>query len=109
MSFDVALAEEIWTAKYRFKTDQGVGDSSFAETAARVARAVASAEAPDVRALWEERYRDAISDFRFIPAGRVLASFRDHEDAVRRPGPRRGRHRAVGYLVQLFCHGGHSR
>jgi ribonucleoside-diphosphate reductase alpha chain len=73
MSFDVALAEEIWTAKYRFKTDQGDGDSSFAETAARVARAIASAEAPDAHALWEERFRDAIADFRFIPAGRVLA------------------------------------
>ena len=73
MSFEVALAEEIWTSKYRFKTDQGEGDSSFAETAARVARAVAAAEAPDVRGLWEERFRRAIEDFGFIPAGRVLA------------------------------------
>jgi len=47
MSFDVALAEEIWTAKYRFRTDRGDGDSSFAETAQRVAQAVAAAEAPD--------------------------------------------------------------
>ena len=30
MSFDVALAEEIWIAKYRFKTDEGSGDDSFA-------------------------------------------------------------------------------
>ena len=35
--FDVALAEEIWAAKYRFRADDGAGDSSFAETAARVA------------------------------------------------------------------------
>jgi ribonucleoside-diphosphate reductase alpha chain len=73
MGFDVALAEEIWTAKYRFRTEAGEGDSSFAETAARVARAVAAAERADVRALWEERFRKAIADFRFIPAGRVLA------------------------------------
>jgi ribonucleoside-diphosphate reductase alpha chain len=73
MSFDVALAEEIWTAKYRFKTDEGDGDLSFAETAARVARAVAAAEAPELRGPWEQRFRDAIADFRFIPAGRVLA------------------------------------
>lgn len=73
MSFEVALAEEIWTAKYRFKTDQGGGDSSFVETAARVAKAVAAAEAPELRGPWEERFRDAIADFRFIPAGRVLA------------------------------------
>ena len=73
MLFDVALAEEIWTAKYRFRTDDGSGDSSFAETAARVARAVASAEAPEHRAYWEERFREAVETLRFIPAGRVLA------------------------------------
>ena len=73
MSFDVALAEEIWTAKYRFRTDEGKGDSSFAETARRVARAVAAAETPELRGPWEERFRQAIEDFRFIPAGRVLA------------------------------------
>jgi ribonucleoside-diphosphate reductase alpha chain len=73
MPFDVALAEEIWTAKYRFKTNDGAGDSSFAETAARVARAVAAVESPKQRALWEERFREAIESLRFIPAGRVLA------------------------------------
>jgi ribonucleoside-diphosphate reductase alpha chain len=72
MSFDVALAEEIWTAKYRFKTAES-GDDSFAATAARVADAVAAAEAPEARALWERRFRKSIEDFRFIPAGRVLA------------------------------------
>ena len=39
MTFEVALAEEIWTAKYRFGTGEGEGDRSFDETAARVARA----------------------------------------------------------------------
>jgi ribonucleoside-diphosphate reductase alpha chain len=73
MSFDVALAEEIWTAKYRFKTADEAGDDSFAATAARVANAVALAEEPRNRALWEARFREAIADFRFIPAGRVLA------------------------------------
>src|SRR5690348_4828276 len=74
MSFEFALAEEIWTAKYRFKTGEGDGDSDFTDTAARVARAIAGAEAPDARRrLWEERFRDAIEDFRFIPGGRVLA------------------------------------
>lgn len=73
MLFDVSLAEEIWTSKYRFVTKQGEGDASFAETAARVAHAVALAEEPEQRALWEERFRHAIEDFRFIPAGRILS------------------------------------
>ena len=71
--FDVALAEEIWTAKYRFRTDDGSGDSSFAETAARVAKAVARIEPEGRRAYWEERFRTAVDTMRFIPAGRVLA------------------------------------
>lgn len=73
MSFEVAIAEEIWTAKYRFKTDAGTGDSSFEETAARVATAVAAAEAPQKRRELQARFRDVIADMRFIPAGRVLA------------------------------------
>lgn len=73
MGFDVALAQEIWTAKYRFRTASGGGDSSFAETAERVARALAAAERPEARGHCEERFRQAIEDFRFIPAGRILA------------------------------------
>ncbi|HVU29124.1 MAG TPA: adenosylcobalamin-dependent ribonucleoside-diphosphate reductase, partial [Sphingomicrobium sp.] len=71
--FEVALAEEIWTAKYRFRTGGGDGDESFADTASRVATAVAAAEPQAKRALWEERFRKIVADFRFIPAGRVLA------------------------------------
>jgi len=73
MSFDVALAEEIWTAKYRFAPAEGEGDESFAATAARVAAAVAQAEAPSLREHWRGRFQEAIADFRFIPAGRILA------------------------------------
>jgi ribonucleoside-diphosphate reductase alpha chain len=73
MSFDVAIAEEIWTAKYRFNDNEREGDSSFADTAERVAKAIAAVESTEVRALWEARFRDAVADFRFIPAGRILA------------------------------------
>ena len=73
MAFEVALAEEIWTSKYRFKAEGGEGDGSFGETAERVARAVAEAEDANQREQWQSRFRDAIADMRFIPAGRVLA------------------------------------
>ena len=65
MSFDVALAEEIWTAKYRFQPSDGSGDDSFAATAERVAAAVAEAEMPPLRDHWRERFREAIADFSF--------------------------------------------
>jgi ribonucleoside-diphosphate reductase alpha chain len=73
MSFEVALAEEIWTAKYRFEAEGGKADVNFAGTAARVAKAVATAEPPDQRAIWEAQFREAIQDLSLIPAGRILA------------------------------------
>ncbi len=71
--FDVPVSAEIWNAKYRFAPQEGGGDADFADTAARVAMAIAQAEAPGVQTDWETRFRAAVADFRFIPAGRVLA------------------------------------
>ena len=67
------MAEEIWAAKYRFKAVDGAGDELFSDTAARVARAVAAAEAIELRSSWERKFREAIEQFHFIPAGRILA------------------------------------
>ncbi len=73
MSFDVAIAEEIWTAKYRYMPRDGEADQDFTATAARVARAVAEAEPEEARDSWRARFFDSIRDFRFIPAGRIIA------------------------------------
>ncbi len=73
MGFDVGLAEEIWASKYRFAPPEGDADNDYVATAARVAVAVAEAEAPSVRGEWAMRFREALADFRFLPAGRILA------------------------------------
>jgi ribonucleoside-diphosphate reductase alpha chain len=73
MGFEVALAEEIWSAKYRFAPTGGEPDEDFAATATRVARALAEAEDPVNRIAWYERFREAMLDFRFLPAGRIIA------------------------------------
>lgn len=73
MEFANALAEEIWTAKYRFRPSAEEGDASIDETIARVATAVAAVEREEVRAEWHARFAEALTDFRFIPAGRILA------------------------------------
>ena len=73
MSFDVSIAEEIWTAKYRYVPREGEADQDFTATAARVARAVAEAEPEQARDAWRARFFDSIRDFRFIPAGRIIA------------------------------------
>ena len=73
MPFDAPIAEEIWTTKYRFAPASGEGDDSFDATARRVATAVVAAESPELRAEWQARFEEALTDFRFIPAGRILA------------------------------------
>jgi ribonucleoside-diphosphate reductase alpha chain len=73
MGFDVGLAEEIWHSKYRFVPPEGEPDEDFTATALRVARAVARAETHKVRQEWQDRFFDAVCDFKFLPAGRIIA------------------------------------
>ncbi|MBX3485863.1 adenosylcobalamin-dependent ribonucleoside-diphosphate reductase [Phenylobacterium sp.] len=73
MAFDNPLAGEIWSGKYRYNPATGVGDGSLEETWARVARALAEAEAPELRAVTRDRFEAALRDHRFLPAGRILA------------------------------------
>ena len=72
MPFDTPLAAEIWEKKYRFRSEAGE-DRDFAATLQRVADAVAKAEKPASRKIWRARFHEALTDFRFIPAGRILA------------------------------------
>jgi ribonucleoside-diphosphate reductase alpha chain len=75
MAFDSPLAGEIWTSKYRFSSSDGERgpESVIEETWARVARALARPEPTDQRAAWTLRFAAALNDFRFLPAGRILA------------------------------------
>lgn len=46
-----------------------------AQMMARVARGIADSEAtPELRELWAERFRWVLDDFKFVPAGRILAA-----------------------------------
>lgn len=69
-----AISQQIWDMKYRFKTPDGAAiDKSIEDTWSRVAAALAEAEAPDARADWAAKFRTALEDFKFIPAGRIVA------------------------------------
>jgi ribonucleoside-diphosphate reductase alpha chain len=72
MPFDAAISGEIWNSKYRFLSDAG-GDASLEETWARVAAAVAEAEPATARRRAREKFEAALSDFQFLPAGRIIA------------------------------------
>lgn len=70
--FAAPIAEQIWDMKYRFKAADGTPiDATIEETWGRVARALAAVEADP--AAWEPRFLAALEDFRFLPAGRILA------------------------------------
>ncbi|MCC6306038.1 MAG: adenosylcobalamin-dependent ribonucleoside-diphosphate reductase [Rhodobacteraceae bacterium] len=70
--FAAAIAEQIWDMKYRFRDADGtLHDLTVEDSWRRVARALAAAEADP--AVWEARFYAALEDFRFLPAGRILA------------------------------------
>jgi ribonucleoside-diphosphate reductase alpha chain len=66
------VSRQIWDAKYRLKTNDGVPvDFTIEDSWRRVARALAAIE--DDPASWEQPFYEALQDFRFLPAGRILS------------------------------------
>ncbi|PVH30020.1 adenosylcobalamin-dependent ribonucleoside-diphosphate reductase [Pararhodobacter oceanensis] len=70
--FAAPIAEQIWDMKYRYKDAEGQPlDATPEDSWLRVARALAATEAkPEA---WEQKFYAALEDFRFLPAGRILA------------------------------------
>ena len=70
--FAAPIAEQIWDMKYRMKDADGQAvDASVEDSWRRVARDLARVEKDP--AGWEDRFYAALEDFRFLPAGRILA------------------------------------
>ena len=66
------ISQQIWDMKYRLKTADGQPvDGTLEDTWRRVARDLARPERDP--ALWEERFYEVMTDFRFLPAGRILS------------------------------------
>jgi ribonucleoside-diphosphate reductase alpha chain len=66
------ISRQIWNAKYRLKATDGTPlDLTIEDTWRRVARALAAAETEPAR--WEQPFYEALQDFRFLPAGRILS------------------------------------
>ncbi|HEY2885937.1 MAG TPA: adenosylcobalamin-dependent ribonucleoside-diphosphate reductase [Rhizomicrobium sp.] len=68
------ISRQIWDMKYRLKKPDGTPmDGDVAETWARVALAAAGAEAPAKRGEHALAFAQALTNYRFLPAGRILA------------------------------------
>src|SRR6266851_5448646 len=72
-----SISQQIWDMKYRLRGPANGAiagepiDKTIEDTWRRVAQALAAAEQDPKR--WEERFYAAMNDFRFLPAGRVIA------------------------------------
>ena len=70
--FSAPIAEQIWDMKYRLKDADGTAvDSIVEDTWRRIASDLARVE--EDPAQWEEKFYEALEDFKFLPAGRITA------------------------------------
>ncbi|RJE81109.1 adenosylcobalamin-dependent ribonucleoside-diphosphate reductase [Paracoccus sp. JM45] len=70
--FAAPIAEQIWDMKYRMKDADGQAvDGSVEDSWRRVARDLARVEQEPAK--WEEQFYSALEDFKYLPAGRILA------------------------------------
>lgn len=66
------ISQQVWDMKYRLKAADGAAlDHTIEDTWRRVARALTQPESDP--AMWEEPFYEALTDFRFLPAGRIVA------------------------------------
>jgi ribonucleoside-diphosphate reductase alpha chain len=67
-----SISQQIWDMKYRLRTPSGEAlDKTIEDTWRRVATALAAPEREPEP--WTDRFYDAMTDFKFLPAGRVVA------------------------------------
>src|SRR5438876_6822745 len=67
-----SISQQIWDMKYRLKGPNGEAlDKTIEDSWRRIAAALAEPEKDP--ALWAERFYQAVENFRFLPAGRVVA------------------------------------
>src|SRR5471030_93490 len=68
------ISQSIWDMKYRLKAPDGTPvDRDVADSWARVALALAQAEAPEQRLARAQEFAQALVGHKFLPAGRILA------------------------------------
>src|SRR5271156_1440185 len=72
MAVVASISQQIWDMKYRLKGPSGEPlDKTIEDTWRRVATTLAAPECDP--GLWTERFYAAMADFKFLPAGRVVA------------------------------------
>ena len=76
-SFPQPICEQIWNQKYRFQTDREgfKSDTDVVDTWSRISDACANLprlhNQPEEKAALAQRFFNALSGFKFLPAGRI--------------------------------------
>jgi ribonucleoside-diphosphate reductase alpha chain len=72
MASVASISQQIWDMKYRLKGPDGAAvDKTIEDTWSRIATALAVPEHDP--AAWTPRFAEALADFKFLPAGRIVA------------------------------------
>jgi ribonucleoside-diphosphate reductase alpha chain len=70
--FPMPISQQIWDMKYRLKDQNGAFlEHTVEDTWRRIAVALSQAEANPKK--WESIFYDCLTDFKFLPAGRIIA------------------------------------
>ncbi len=81
MASTSSISQQIWDMKYRFKTEDGTPvDKTMPDTFRRVAAALAYPEKDQDH--WRENFFEAMSNFKFLPAGRIIAGAGTNRDVT---------------------------
>jgi ribonucleoside-diphosphate reductase alpha chain len=70
--FATPISRRIWETRYRYRDGGTVHDKDVEASWRRVARALAAVEAR-AQDSWEEAFYQLLAEFRFLPAGRIMA------------------------------------
>lgn len=79
--FDTDIAQAVWETKYRYREDDSVRDDTIIDSWWRIAGALSEAEESS-RDRWKEEFFHALSDFRFLPGGRIQAGAGTRRDVT---------------------------
>ena len=70
--FPMAISQQIWDMKYRLKDQNGMFlEQTVQDTWRRIAKALSKVETEPKK--WETIFYNALTDFKFLPAGRITA------------------------------------
>lgn len=109
------IRKTVFLDRYSLKDENGQPlEKSPVDMWKRVAAGIAEVEPEDIRQHWQEKFEEALTDFRFVPGGRILAGAGTGQKVTYYncyviPSPedsRRGIMESVTQMVEIMSRGG---